>query len=105
MNRTLFTLDDFKVDLLADAIWLARLKFRSLAALMGMTQRTFFVMHELRLTDIQLCVPSTTVVHKNSLLLHIVDRPGAIQILVVDSFHQRTRPGVVASVEEVDHCY
>ena len=33
MNRTLFTLHDFKVDLLADTTYPARLKFRSLAAL------------------------------------------------------------------------
>jgi len=56
----------------------------------------------MRVTDIQLCIPSTTVVHKNSLLLHPVDRPGALHFWAVDSFHHRTRPAVLASVEVVD---
>jgi len=46
MNRMLFTLDDFKVDLLADTTWPARLNFRSLAALVDTTQRTFLAINE-----------------------------------------------------------
>ena len=58
----------------------------------------------MRVTDIQLCVLSTTTVHRNSLLLHPVDRSGTLHFFAVDLFHHRTRPGVVASVEVVDDC-
>jgi len=34
------------VDLLADTTWPARMQFPSLAALVGMTQRTFLAIHE-----------------------------------------------------------
>jgi len=46
MNRMLFTLDDFKVDLLADTTWPARPTFLSLAALGGTTQRMFLALDE-----------------------------------------------------------
>ena len=43
------------------------------------------------------------VVHKNSVLLHPVDRLGTFYCLAVGSLHHRTRPGVVAPVEVVEY--